>query len=605
MRYGAIAALALAAAAGAQSPTAGWRDKLSRYYGATTFHMYSVPMADGVVLSVAVWRPEAPGEKVPAIMIATPYNKLAPRYVEQGVYFAHHGYAYVAYDKRGRYDSDGEVSRYGPKDGEDLNAMQDWAARQPWSSGKVGTLGGSASGLVQWLGALYRNPHLAAMIPEVAPDDHFYNTFPDGAFQLSNGINALFGSSGARTNTPPDVIEDWDKWYRFLPLKDLPDYIGIKNSHIWRWEVAHPLREDAWPGIGEHPAPGHVGPGKYDGIRVPTFNLTGWYDQTLTSVIASFLNMQRNGPPELRETHKLMIGPWTHSALFQTGQGQLVYPAQAAPNGLEWRLRWFDRHLKGIDNGLEREPPVYIYVMGADQWRNECEWPLARTKYLDYYLHSSGRANTSLGDGALSAGLPQGEAPDRFTYDPNDPVPTLGGNVAMQPPRVGPYDQRPIELRNDVLVYSTPPLVEDVEVTGPVVLRLYASTDRTDTDFTGKLIDVHPNGFAQILTEGIIRGRYRNSFTQTTLLTPGAPTEFYIDLWATSNVFRKGHRIRLEVSSSNFPKYDRNPNTGDKFGENARLLPAKQTVYHDAAHPSRLVLPVIAAGSRPCEAAGR
>ena len=197
------------------------------------------------------------------------------------------------------------------------------------------------------------------------------------------------------------------------------------------------------------------------------------------------------------------------------------------------------------------------------------------------------------------------EAPDRFTYDPNDPVPTLGGNVAMQPPRVGPYDQRPIELRNDVLVYSTPPLAEDVEVTGPVVLRLYASTDRTDTDFTGKLIDVHPNGFAQILTEGIIRGRYRNSFKQTTLLTPGEPTEFYIDLWATSNVFRKGHRIRLEVSSSNFPKYDRNPNTGDKFGENARLLAAKQTVYHDAAHPSRLVLPVIAAGSRPCEAAGR
>ncbi len=565
--------------------------------------MYDVRMSDGVLLSTAVWRPRTEAEKFPVIMLSTPYNKLAAGNIEQGEYFAHHGYAYVAYDKRGRYDSDGEVNRYGARDGSDFAEMQEWAGTQSWSTGKVGTLGGSASGLVQWLGALHQNPHLASMIPEVAPDDHHYNVYPDGAFQLSNGINALFGSSGMRTNTPGEVIEDWDEWYRFLPLKDLPDFVGIKNAHIWRWEVEHPELTDDWPGIGQRPAPGEVTPGRYSRIRVPTFNLTGWYDQTTTAVAASFNNMRQYGPAGLRDHHKLMIGPWTHSALFRTAQGQLTYPNQAAPNGLEWRLRWFDRYLKGIDNGIDREPPVYLYVMGADRWRNECEWPLRRTRYVDYYLHSGGKANTALGDGGLSSGHAGHEPSDSFTYDPLDPVPTLGGNVAMRPPRVGPYDQRPIELRNDVLVYTTPPLAEDLEVTGPVVLRLFASTDRKDTDFTAKLVDVRPDGYAQILLDGVIRGRYRTSLRRETLLTPGEIYEFTIDLWATSNVFLQGHRIRVEVSSSNFPKYDRNPNTGNKFGEDKQLVAAHQTIYHDPAHPSRLVLPVIPAGSAPCQEA--
>jgi putative CocE/NonD family hydrolase len=561
--------------------------------------MYSVKMPDGVLLSAAVWRPDVEGERFPVIMLSTPYNKIGERSVEQGEYFAHRGYAYVAYDKRGRYDSEGLANRYGPDDGADLSAMQTWAGTQPWSTGKVATLGGSASGMVQWLAALHRNPHLAAIMPEVAPDDHHYNSFPGGAYQLSTNIAALVGSSGMRTNTPPGSI-DFEKWYRYLPLKDSPDFVGIKNDHIWRWEVANPYLNDKWPQIGQQLGPGRAGPGKYEHIKVPSFNLTGWYDQTSLAVISSFVSMVKFGPPDLRKTHKLFVGPWTHSALFSVRQGQLTLPNQAAPNGLEWRLRWFDQWLKGIDTGLNDEPPIYLYVMGADVWRNECEWPLQRTQYVDYYLHSTRGANTRLGDGILTTTPPKNEDPDRFVYDPSDPVPTLGGNVSMRPPAVGPYDQRAIQLRNDVLVYTTPPLEEDIEVTGPVVLKLFASTDGRDTDFTGKLIDVHPDGYAQILLEGVIRGRYWKGFTEENLLTPNQSYEFYIDLWSTSNTFRKGHRIQVEVSSSNFPKYDRNPNTGHKFGEDAQLRVAQQTVYHDETRPSRLILPVIPLGSKPC-----
>jgi putative CocE/NonD family hydrolase len=562
--------------------------------------MHSVTMRDGVILSAAVWRPDVAGERFPVIMLSTPYNKISSRSVDEGEYFAHRGYAYISYDKRGRYDSEGKANRYGPDDGADFAEMQKWAGTQPWSTGKVGTLGGSASGMVQWLAALHQSPYLAAIMPEVAPDDHHYNVYPGGAFQLSNSIGALVGSSGMRTNTPGAPI-NFEKWYRFLPLKDTPDFVGFQNDHIWRWEVTNPYLNDAWPQIGEQLRPGKAGAGKYDRVRVPSFNLTGWYDQTSLAVISSFVSMVKYGPAELRKSHKLMIGPWTHGGLFGVNQGQLTLPSQAAPNGSEWRLRWFDRWLKDIRNGLDEEPPIYLYVMGANVWRNECEWPLQRTKFVDYYLQSARGANTRLGDGMLTTTTPK-EGKDAFVYDPNDPVPTLGGNVAMQPARVGPYDQRAIQLRQDVLVYTTPPLEEDIEVTGPVMLKLFASTDRRDTDFTGKLVDVHPNGYAQIVLEGILRGRYWKSFKEENLLTPNQVYELDVDLWSTSNLFRKGHRIQLEVSSSNFPKYDRNPNTGQKFGEDAQLMIANQTVYHGGARASRLVLPIVPLGSRPCEA---
>ena len=587
--------------AAAQSRDSSWEDSLSKQsYPTIKFRMYQIAMPDGVKLSAAVWTPEVDDQKFPVILIATPYNKLDEDNIAAAVFFAQRGYAFVAYDLRGRYDSEGYAYLYGEQDGKDLNAIQTWVAEQPWSTGKIGMFGGSYLGFIQWEGALHQNPHLTALIPEVSPDDHYDNVYPSGAFQLSNSLDFLWFCCGGRTNTPTEVM-NWPKWYTQLPIKDMDAYAGIQNAKLWHDLVSHPDRDDYWPGAGERIAPGKMGPGKYNQVKVPTFNISGWFDQVSQATINNYLGMANYGPPELRSSHKLMMGPWTHDGQFQTHEGDLTFPNQAAPNGLEWRVRWFDHWLKGIDNGFDKEPPVYIYVMGIDRWRNECEWPLKRTQFTKFFLHSDGQANSLYGNGRLNEAAPGKEANDEFSYDPARPVPTLGGNIASQPKYIaGPYDQTKIEMRSDVLVYTTPPLKEDLEVTGPVILHLFASTDRTDTDFTGKIVDVHPNGYAEILLEGVIRGRYWKSFKEQNLLTPDKVYEFYVDLWSTSNVFLKGHRIRIEVSSSNFPKYDRNPNTGHKFGEDSEILIAHQKVFHQAERASYVSLPVIPSGSAAC-----
>jgi putative CocE/NonD family hydrolase len=257
-------------------------------------------------------------------------------------------------------------------------------------------------------------------------------------------------------------------------------------------------------------------------------------------------------------------------------------------------LRWFDRWLKGIDNGVDREPPVKIFVMGRNQWRYENEWPPARAEYRKLYLHSGGRANSNRGDGKLAWEPPASASPDRYTYDPENPVPSLGGNNCCGVPSpAGPQDQREIEGRNDILVYTSDFLERELEVTGPVKVVLHASSDAVDTDFVAKLIDVYPDGRTMGMAEGIVRARYRESLSRPRLLEPGKAYEFAIDLVGTSHVFLPGHRIRVDVTSSHFPQFDRNPNTGDPFGQTAKLKVAQQTVYHDAGRPSHVLLPVI------------
>ena len=260
-------------------------------------------------------------------------------------------------------------------------------------------------------------------------------------------------------------------------------------------------------------------------------------------------------------------------------------------------LRWFDHWLKGKKNGIEKEAPLSIFIMGTNEWRDEHEWPLARTKFTSYYFHSAGKANSLQGDGELSTQKPVEEKPDKFTYNPQFPVPTQGGCNCCNPEIVpwGAYDQRSVEHRQDVLVYTSEPLKQDIEVTGPVIVKLHASTDGKDTDFTAKLVDVHPDGYARNLCDGIIRGRYRESTSRQVLLKPGEVYEFTIDLWPTSNVFQKSHRIRVEISSSNFPRFDRNLNTGGRFGYEYKMREAKQTIFHDKARPSHILLPVIPA----------
>lgn len=562
-------------------------------YAKLRFSIEEIRARDGVILSAVVYRPDAE-QKFPAIVINTPYDKTCPECVIWGKHFAARGYAVVLAEVRGRYDSEGENYLYGPHDGSDLCDIFSWTACQPWCTGKIGTTGGSYLGFVQLEAAMEGNPNYTCMIPMTSPDDHYDNVYPSGAFQLSNSANLAWVLS-QHTRINIDALPDWNAAYLHLPLKNFDvKALGLR-SKVWSDWLAHPTRDEYWVGPGRRIAPGATGPGEYHRIRVPSYNISGWYDQVSQATINNYLGMVRYGPPELRRHHKLLMGPWVHGISFgvTAKQGDLEFPPHSALNMKDVVQRWMDYWLKGIDNQVVDEPPVQIYVMGVDEWRFENEWPLARTRPTRLYLHSAGHANSVSGDGRLSAALPGDEPADKFIYDPANPVPTIGGGVTMKPPRSGPHDQRPVEDREDVLVYSTLPLDEDPEVTGPVSIELYASTDVTDTDFTGKLVDVWPNGYAQILLEGTVRARYRESFVTPRLLTPQKPEKYFIDLWSTSNLFLKGHEIRIEISSSNFPKYDRNPNTGHAFGQDDDLKTAHQTIYHDSVKPSSILLPVI------------
>ena len=328
---------------------------------------------------------------------------------------------------------------------------------------------------------------------------------------------------------------------------------------------------------------------------MPALNIAGWYDIFLAGSLRNFTGVQEKGATEAARTgNRLLLGPWTHTTPPLSKSGSVDFGLRAGqgfmPLSLDVdgeHLRFFDYWLKGIDDGIASEPPVRLFVMGEDVWRSENEWPLARAEETAFFLGSGGNANSSRGDGTLSTQGPAGERPDVFLYDPFHPVPTVGGQLCCYPSNLDPgaFDQRPVQARPDVLVYQTPPLEQDVEVTGPVRLHLWAATTAADTDFTAKLVDVYPDGYARNLTDGIIRARYRQGTDAARPITPGEVYEYTIDLWATSNLFRRGHRIALEVSSSNFPRFDRNLNTGHELGADAEMRPAIQTIFHDRGAP--------------------
>jgi putative CocE/NonD family hydrolase len=310
---------------------------------------------------------------------------------------------------------------------------------------------------------------------------------------------------------------------------------------------------------------------------------------------------ERGGSAASRRPH-LIVGPWAHGDILGM-YPERRYGTRAGVDGFDLtgqHLRWFDYWLKGVDTGIQNDKPVRLFIMGLDRWREESDWPLPDTAFTQYYLHSAGHANCATGDGTLSVALPcADETEDVYLYDPRDPVPTMGGATYLPGRQVGansgPRDQRVLERRRDVLCYSTPELEHDLEVTGPIELVLFASSSALDTDFTGKLVDVYPSGRAEILTDGILRARYRESPAHPVLLEPGRIYEMHLDLWATANVFRAGHRMRLEVSSSNFPRFDRNTNSGGTIASETErdLVQAVNRIYHDPAHPSHVILPII------------
>ncbi len=549
---------------------------------------------DGTVLRADVYRPAESGPW-PALLCRTPYDKLRDQYVRVARALAPRGYAVVVQDIRGRYASDGDFPWQFAAGAQDAEARDgydavEWAARQPWCDGRAGTWGHSYPSWCAWRLAGEQPPSLAAFFAGGMASnirDLNFGIFETGrrfewTYQMAVDARRRTGD----TSGPADWLEaaQWwrdverGKWTWFLPLEDIPDDLFSTLTP----DVKRYYRQQAiefWDFSRLHPR-----------VNVPTCQVTGWWDRII-GTIDNFSGMVANGPAETREQHRLVIGPWGHSQdTYVRRQG----PLDLGPDA-DWAYedivgRWYDWQFKGIDNGLADEPPVRLFVMGTNRWRHENEWPLARTRYTDFFLSSDGAANTPSGDGVLSVASPGAEAPqDRYDYDPRDPVMSLMGQDAHAAAR----DQAPLDRRRDVLVYQTPPLESPLEVTGPITLTLFAASSAPDTDWTAKLIDVHPDGLAVNLCYGIMRARYREGFDRPSLIEPDQVYEYTIKIHPTGNVFLPGHRIRLDVSSSDFPNFDRNHNTGRDFWSDTELRVARQTVFHDAARPSRLTLPVI------------
>ncbi|MBI4531062.1 MAG: CocE/NonD family hydrolase [Candidatus Latescibacteria bacterium] len=542
-----------------------------------------VPMRDRVNLSADIYLPKA-HERLPTVLIRTPYSNNADVLIEKGRRLANNGYVCVIQDCRGRWDSDGEYYPF-RDDGKDGCDTQEWAGRQEWSNGKIGMAGGSYVGWVQWASAPHRSEFLTCLAPRVICCDFFSGlVYPGGVFQL----NVLM-TWGMRTNgrTAQSIeYHNWTEAFRYLPLIEMDELAG-RNLPFWKDWVRHPTYDDYWASMNVEE--------RWGDIAVPALNMGGWYDLYAPQTFINFNGLRRHGrTPEARQS-RLIVGPWPHALSTSARTGDIDFGASSMVDMEALELRWFDYWLKGIDNGIVNEPPLRLFVMGVNEWRDEHEWPLARTAWQKWYLHSNGCANSLRGDGSLSPALPGSDTPDTFIYDPRYPAQTMGGNNCCSPHIVpwGPYDQRPVEMRGDVLCYTSEPLAEDVEVTGPVKVVLYTVTDVPDTDWTAKFVDVSPTGYAMNLCDGIIRARYRESMTHPTLLESNRVYEYEIDLGVTGNVFRRGHCIRVEISSSNFPRFDRNPNTGHDPGLDAEMRPAHQTVYHSREYPSHILLPVI------------
>ncbi|RDI34616.1 CocE/NonD family hydrolase [Lentzea flaviverrucosa] len=567
----------------------------------------AVPMRDGAALATNVWLPEQPGP-FPVLLVRTPYGK-----DDAGTYgnpklpdvfaFVAAGYAVVAQDVRGTSRSPGVFVPHvhEGRDGADTLA---WLAEQPWCDGAVGMWGGSYMGFTQWLAAVRDAPGLRAIAPVMSSADLYRAPWYSPGGALSQDAVLTWGTlSALRTlqrdlaggrGDPADArallsgLDDPRLLHDPLPLSGR----DVMTRHLpWAGEVlAHPERDEFWQEVAAID--------RCAAVTVPALQVGGWYDVFIGETVRSYTTMRRHGgSAAARDGQRLVIGPWAHADGTDLG----TFPDRSfgragsikAADVTGEHLRFFDRWVRGRTDTPGDAHRVRIFVMGADEWRDEADWPLPDTRHTDFFLTGGGRANTATGDGVLTRDAATSEATDTFLYDPRRPVPTLGGTVLGS--ASGPADQAAAEKRDDVLCFTTAVLDRPVEVTGHVTLVLHVSTSAPDTDFTGKLVDVHPDGRAILLCEGVQRVRYRDSLTGPALLEPGTVCELTIDLCVTSNVFLPGHRIRLEVSSSNFPRYDRNTNTGGTIATDTEddLVAAVNRVHHGPGRPSRLVLPLI------------
>jgi len=586
------------------------------------------PLRDGVKLATDVYLPKAArGEspaKVSTVLIRTPYNKGVGKSAE-GKYFSANGYAVVIQDTRGRYSSEG-TWHWMTDDGPDGVDCCEWIAKQPWSNGRIGMMGTSYVGGTQHAVAMAGSPHLKTVIPVDAVSNMGRQSMRNaGAFEMRfwNWImlNAGKGSNAAQDPATAAVLTEMaGERHEYLklqpprpgatPLKLAPEY------ESWLIEaMRHGANDSFWNqnNIVDFPE-------QYSDI--PVYLVGGWYDSWAGNTTANYMALSKR----LKSDVYLIMGPWIHGAQGNFSHGQVSFGKDAAiPDPLAWRKVWFDHYLNDAESGVGKAQPfqtkVRIYVMGTGDgrkdekgllnhggsWRNENEWPLARAVATPFYLNREGSLSTTKPAG--------GEASTSFTFDPKDPVPTIGGNISSQNDIMlqGAWDQKggphvwnwlkpiPLSARNDILVFQTEPLPADTEVTGEIEVKLWIASTAVDTDFTAKLVDVYPpskdfpGGFDMNIGDGIVRARFRDSLKEEKFMEPGKVYPVTVKLYPTSNVFKKGHRIRVDISSSNFPRFDVNPNTGEPLAQNRRIETCVSTVYHDADRPSQIVLPVIPA----------
>jgi putative CocE/NonD family hydrolase len=581
-----------------------------------------MPTRDGVLLATDLYLPARDGVPLPGpfpvIMERTPYDK-ENEYAE-GRYFARRGYVALMQDVRGRFQSEGIWYPFAMEAPDGYDSVE-WAAAQPWCDGNIGTIGSSYCGSDQSALATLNPLHLRAMVVAVGTSNYHTSSMrQNGALELRFMIYAFRMATSSREALADPALrvaleKDLSRigeWVAHTPYKKGSSALRFLPSYEqWVLDIQSEGDYGAyWQQRGyaiEHYYDQHA--------DVPTIYLGGWYDSYARGTTDNYVALSRlKSSPQ-----HLIMGPWTHGGWGVSYAGDVDFGPESVMDDYNgYRLRWFDRWLKGIDNGVERETPVRIFVMGGGSgckdrngrlahlgaWRTEPDWPLPTTQYTPYYLHA---------DGSLAPDVPPPSEPSRYAYDPRDPVPTVGGGISsglpLMPP--GAFDQRgdprfygcrdtlPLAARGDVLVFQTPPLEQPLEVTGPLKVWLWVSSSATDTDFTAKLIDVHPpnadypEGFAQNISDSIIRARYRDSREAATPLVPGQVVALEIILYPTANLFARGHRIRVDISSSNYPRFDLNPNTGGPLGRERRIVVAHNAIYHDPDHPSHIVLPVI------------
>lgn len=556
------------------------------------------PMRDGVQLKIDIFRPNVEG-RFPAVLQQTPYNKNGQ--VARARNFAARGYVVINVDSRGRFESGGEWDPFSPKHKTDGYDLVQWIAEQPWCSGSVGTYGLSYMGWTQWWTATQTPPALKAIVPEVAPPDHFYNC------PYQNGIFVCWmvdwaGSTSARhphragPGAYGGFAVDREKAYDQLPYIDFDKTRNYKRNTWWRkWIQQNTADGEYWRAIS------YQTPESYAKVKVPSLAISGWFDANFPGTPMNYLAMKKHGGSEAARRPRIVIGPWEHIINRHRIAAGIDFGEQAIIDWDGYVLRWFDHHLKGIDTGILKDPPVHVFVMGRNKWRAAEDWPLPQTQFTKYYLRSNGKANSADGSGTLRIQPPGNEQADEYVYDPHDPTPSAAfanGHID------GPRDISKSAARNDVLVYDTPVLTEDVEVVGPITASLFAATSCRDTDWMIRLVDVCPDGRALFLGEGVMRARHRDperdgafNPNKLSMIEPDQTYEYRINFWRpTGNVFASGHRIRIEISSSYYPYYLRNPNTSEEnIGLATKFQVANQKIFHDAARPSHIVLPVIPA----------